>query len=118
MIDQLIETISDTHILAEQYDGDLNEVFAIQSDIAQKVAEHLKVNLSALEKKAINQKPTGDVLAYESYIRAKDAVESYVARDDQRRSLLEAIDLLTDATGRAPGFALAYCYCALAPPPI
>src|SRR5207237_9156757 len=65
-------------------------------------------------KKAINQKPTGDVLAYESYIRAKDAVESYVDRDDQRRSLIEAIDLLNDATGRDPGFALAYCYCARA----
>jgi serine/threonine protein kinase/tetratricopeptide (TPR) repeat protein len=111
---QLIDTRSDTHIWAEQYDGDLNEVFAIQSDIAQKVAEHLKVNLSVLEKKAINQKPTGDVLAYESYIKAKDAVESYVDRDDQRRSLIEAIDLLNDATGRDPGFALAYCYCARA----
>jgi len=111
---QLIDTRSDTHVWAEQYDGDLNEVFAIQSDIAQKVAEHLKVNLSVLEKKAINQKPTGDVLAYESYIRAKDAVESYVDRDDQRRSLIEAIDLLNDATGRDPGFALAYCYCARA----
>ena len=100
---QLIDTRSDTHVWAEQYDGDLNEVFAIQSDIAQKVAEHLKVNLSVLEKKAINQKPTEDVLAYESYIRAKDAVESYVDRDDQRRSLIEAIDLLNDATGRDPG---------------
>jgi serine/threonine protein kinase/tetratricopeptide (TPR) repeat protein len=111
---QLIDTRNDTHVWAEQYDGDLNEVFAIQSDIAQKVAEHLKVNLSVLEKKAINQKPTGDVLAYESYIRGKDAVESYVDRDDQRRSLIEAIDLLNDATGRDPGFALAYCYCARA----
>ncbi len=111
---QLIDTRSNAHVWAEQYDGDLNEVFAIQSEIAQKVAEHLQANLSVLEKKAINQKPTGDVLAYESYIRAKDAVESYVDRDDQRRSLIEAIDLLNDATGRDPGFALAYCYCARA----
>src|SRR5207245_9985649 len=78
------------------------------------IADHLKVKPSVLEKKAINQKTTGDVLAYESYIRAKDAVESYVDRDDQRRSLIEAIDLLNDATGRDPGFALAYCYCARA----
>jgi TolB-like protein/predicted Zn-dependent protease len=111
---QLIDARSNAHVWAEQYDGDLNEVFAIQSEIAQKVAEHLQANLSVLEKKAINQKPTGDVLAYESYIRAKDAVESYVDRDDQRRSLIEAIDLLNDATGRDPGFALAYCYCARA----
>ncbi len=111
---QLIDTRSNAHVWAEQYDGDLNEVFAIQSEIAQKVAEHLQANLSVLEKKAINQKPTGDVLAYESYIKAKDAVESYADRDDQRRSLIEAIDLLSDATGRDPGFALAYCYCARA----
>jgi serine/threonine protein kinase len=82
---QLIDTRSNIHVWAEQYHGDLNEVFAIQSEIAEKVAEHLKVNLSVLEKKEINQKPTGDVLAYESYIRAKDAVESYADRDDQRR---------------------------------
>jgi serine/threonine-protein kinase len=111
---QLIDARSNAHVWAEQYDGDLNEVFAIQSEIAQKVAEHLQANLSVLEKKAINQKPTGDVLAYESYIKAKDAVESYADRDDQRRSLIEAIDLLSDATGRDPGFALAYCYCARA----
>jgi tetratricopeptide (TPR) repeat protein len=110
----LIDARSNAHVWAEQYDGDLNEVFAIQSEIAQKVAEHLQANLSVLEKKAINQKPTGDVLAYESYIKAKDAVESYADRDDQRRSLIEAIDLLSDATGRDPGFALAYCYCARA----
>ena len=111
---QLIDTRSNAHVWAEQYDGDLNELFAIQSEIAQKVAEHLQANLSVLEKKAINQKPTGDVLAYESYIKAKDAVESYADRDDQRRSLIEAIDLLSDATGRDPAFALAYCYCARA----
>jgi serine/threonine protein kinase len=100
---QLIDTRSNIHVWAEQYDGDLNEVFAIQSEIAERVAEHLKVNVSVLEKKAIYQKPTGDVLAYESYIRAKDAVESYADRDDQRRSLIEAIDLLNDATRRDPG---------------
>jgi TolB-like protein/predicted Ser/Thr protein kinase len=111
---QLIDTRSNAHVWAEQYDGDLNEVFAIQSEIAQKVAEHLQANLSVVEKKAINQKPTGDVLAYESYIKAKDAVESYADRDDQRRSLIEAVDLLNDATGRDPAFALAYCYCARA----
>src|SRR5436189_5788405 len=90
------------------------EYLPLRGKSVKKVLSNLKSNFPFLKKKAINQKPTGDVLAYESYIRAKDAVESYVDRDDQRRSLIEAIDLLNDATGRDPGFALAYCYCARA----
>jgi TolB-like protein/predicted Ser/Thr protein kinase/predicted Zn-dependent protease len=111
---QLIDARTDTHVWAEDYDCNLDDVFAVQSEIARKVADYLHANLSVLEKKAINQKSTDDVLAYESYIRAKDAVESYADRDDQRRSLIEAIDLLNHATERDPGFALAYCYCARA----
>ncbi len=42
---QLIETRTDTHVWAEQYDRDLNDLFAIQSEIAQKVAQRLKLKL-------------------------------------------------------------------------
>src|SRR5262249_1471480 len=62
---QLIDTRTDTHIWAEQYDRDLNDVFAIQSEIAQKVAEQLHANVSAAEKLAIERKPTGDLIAFE-----------------------------------------------------
>ena len=44
---QLIETRTDTHVWAEQYDRDLNDLFAIQSEIAQKVAEQLHAKISA-----------------------------------------------------------------------
>ena len=50
---QLIDTRTDTHVWAEQYDRDLNDMFAIQSEIAQKVADQLHAKISAPEKLAI-----------------------------------------------------------------
>ena len=111
---QLIDTRTDTHAARPRTTIAIWMTSSQFRSIARKVADYLHANLSVLERKAINQKPTEDVLAYESYIRAKDAVESYADRDDQRRSLIEAIDLLDDATRRDPGFALAYCYSARA----
>src|SRR5438477_1446537 len=52
---QLIDTRSDTHVWAEEYDRDLNDVFAIQTDITQKVAEQLHAKVSSAEKSAIEQ---------------------------------------------------------------
>ena len=67
---QLIDTRTDTHVWAEQYDRDLNDLFAVQSEIAQKVAEHLHAKLSASEKASIEERPTQDLVAYEFYARA------------------------------------------------
>src|SRR5947209_15678883 len=67
---QLIDTRTDTHIWAEEYDRNLNDLFAIQSDIAQKVAQHLHAKLSASEKAAVEERPTQDLVAYDFYVRA------------------------------------------------
>src|SRR5436190_6432262 len=67
---QLIETRTDTHVWAEEYDRDLNDLFAIQAEIAQKVAERLHAKLSASEKASIEERPTQDLVAYDFYIRA------------------------------------------------
>ena len=69
---QLIDTHTDTHIWAEQYDRDLNDMFAIQSEIAQKVAQQLHAKISAAEKLAIERRPTGDLVAFDLYSRAKN----------------------------------------------
>ena len=50
---QLIDTRTDTHVWAEQYDRDLDDLFAIQSEIAQKVAERLNAKITPAEKLAI-----------------------------------------------------------------
>src|SRR6201984_2571939 len=67
---QLIDTRTDTHVWVEQYDRDLNDLFAIQSEIAQKVAGQLHAKISPEEKLAIERKPTGDLIAFELYSRA------------------------------------------------
>src|SRR5881296_1266447 len=69
---QLIDTRTDTHIWAEQYDRDLNDLFAIQSEIAQKVAQRLHAKISPAEKAAIERRPTGDLVAFDLYSRAND----------------------------------------------
>ena len=69
---QLIDTRTDTHVWAEQYDRDLNDLFAIQSEIAQRVAERLNAKITAAEKLAIEDKPTTDLMAFELYSRASD----------------------------------------------
>jgi TolB-like protein/class 3 adenylate cyclase/Tfp pilus assembly protein PilF/predicted Ser/Thr protein kinase len=105
---QLIDARTDTHLWAEQYDRDLNEVFSIQSDIARKVAEQLNAKITAAETAAIEQKPTGDLVAFELYSRANDIWASPLADFPQ------VIDLLNQAVARDPSFFDAYCYLARA----
>src|SRR5438445_7247416 len=58
---QLIDARNDMHVWAEKYDRDLADVFAIQSEIAQKIADQLQARLSPKEKAAIEKQPTKDL---------------------------------------------------------
>src|SRR5467141_4822681 len=71
---QLIDTRSDMHVWAEQYDRDLDDLFSIQSEIAQKVAERLNAKVTSAERLAIEEKPTTDLVAFELYSRANDII--------------------------------------------
>src|SRR5436190_18459073 len=102
---QLIDTRSDTHVWAEQYDRDLNDLFAIQSEIAQKVAERLSARITAAERMAIEEKPTKDLVAFEFYSRAKSGWGITWGKED----MLQIIDLLNQAVARDPSFLQAYC---------
>jgi serine/threonine-protein kinase len=104
---QLIDTRTDTHVWAEEYDRDLGEMFAIQSEIAQKVADQLHAQMSASEKVAIEGRPTADLTAFDLYTRAKNIV--LVMSDRTTAELLEAVDLLNQAVARDPSFFDAYC---------
>src|SRR5213078_5179080 len=68
---QLIDARTDAHLWAENYHRPLDDVFAIQSEIAKAVADQLQAKLAPAEKAAIEQKPTDDLGAYDRYIRAK-----------------------------------------------
>jgi serine/threonine protein kinase len=109
---QLIDTRTDTHVWAEQYDRDLSEMFAIQSEIAQQVAEQLHAKISASEKLAIENKPTANLTAFDLYTRAKNLL--LVVGDRTEAELLQAMDLLNQAVGRDPSFFDAYCELAYA----
>src|ERR1041385_4170173 len=67
---QLIDARTDAHMWADRYDRPLDDVFAIQSEIAQMIADQLKARLSSTEKAAIAQKPTTDLTAYDFYVHA------------------------------------------------
>src|SRR6266511_2221592 len=107
---QLIDTRTDTHVWAEEYDRDLSDMFAIQSEIAKTVADQLQAKLSPREKAAIKQTPTADVAAFDLYSRAKTLIFS--TRGSSTQNLLQAVDLLNQAVARDPSFFQAYCWLA------
>jgi TolB-like protein/tRNA A-37 threonylcarbamoyl transferase component Bud32/Tfp pilus assembly protein PilF len=107
---QLIDTRTDTHIWAEQYDRDLNDLFAIQSETAQKVAQRLRAKITAAEKLAIERRPTGDLVAFDLYSQASHMLPG----GDGTVKFGQAIDLLNQAVARDPSFFGAYCQLAWA----
>jgi TolB-like protein len=110
---QLIDARNDTHVWAEKYDRDLADVFSIQSEIAQKIADQLQAKLSPTEKSAMNEQPTSDLVAYDLYLRAKELLYD-VNPSRARVDLFKAVQLLDQAVARDPAFLLAYCQLAYA----
>jgi TolB-like protein len=104
---QLIDARTDTHVWVEQYDRDLNDLFAIQSEIAQKIAHQLHAKITPVEKLAIESKPTGDLVAFELYSRAIGLTPTF--RGGTGASGPQRIDLLNEAVARDPSFFDAYC---------
>src|SRR5437764_1648199 len=105
---QLIDARADTHVWAEIYDRPLDDVFAIQSEIAKAVADQLQAKLSPREKAVIEQPPTANIAAYDVYVRAK-ALLAVSADARQGGNLYEAARLLEQAVASDPTFLLAYC---------
>jgi serine/threonine protein kinase/tetratricopeptide (TPR) repeat protein len=68
---RLVETKTTRSVWAERYDRQMEDVFAIQDEIAQNIAKALKVMLSEQEKRAIEKAPTTDVQAYDYYLRGR-----------------------------------------------
>src|SRR5437764_2526558 len=108
---QLIDTRSDTHVWAEEYNRDLADVFAIQTEIAQKVANELHAKISAREKVAMEERPTRDLVAYDLYLRAAALIDQLAYAPEQQRwkDYFQAVELLNQAIARDPAFPLAYC---------
>ncbi|HZA38903.1 MAG TPA: tetratricopeptide repeat protein [Candidatus Baltobacteraceae bacterium] len=111
---QLIDARSDAHQWAENYDRDLADVFAIQSEIAKAIADQLQAKLSPNEKKAIEQPPTTDLAAFDLYSRAKTILLTTGFSATNPQEVRQAIELLDQVVKRDPSFFDAYCQLAYA----
>jgi serine/threonine-protein kinase len=111
---QLIDARTDRQVWAERYDRDLADVFAIESEVAEKIVAQLKAQISPVEKAALGQKPTTDLAAYDLYTHAKTLITTSGFSTPQLESLSEAVRLLNAAIELDPNFALAYYQLALA----
>jgi adenylate cyclase len=95
---QLIDANTDRHLWAERYDRNTSEVFAIQSEVAQRIASELNAKLTSDEGKRIGQKATENMEAYEEYLQARQT----------RMSPHEAEKLFLSALRKDSTFALAW----------
>ena len=112
---RLVNARTGTHIWAGEYDRDLNEVFAIEAEVAQSVASQLGAKLSAYETTAMQERPTKDLVAYDLYVHAAPLIEESLYYGlSSETNLFKAVELLNQAIARDPTFLLAYCQLARA----
>jgi len=105
---QLIDTLTDSHLWADSYDRELKDIFAVERDVAEKVAGALKATLMPEEAARVASVPTQNAEAYDLYLRAL----AFSNRANDQYALTpvvmpQAIDLLQKAIARDPKFALA-----------
>ncbi|MEE4172932.1 MAG: tetratricopeptide repeat protein [Xanthomonadales bacterium] len=96
---QLIDVSTDTHLWSETYDRELEDIFAIQDEIAGHIVKALKLTLDL----DTPQPPTSDLEAYTLFLQGRELL-----RQRDAKGLLQAADLLEEATGRDPEFADAW----------
>ena len=108
---QLIDARTDNHRWAEHYDRPLDNVFTIQSEIAQAIAGQLQAVISPQEHVAMTEAPTHDEAAYQLYLRAIARWNDYDRTEaDYRVAYKDTLDLLRQATARDPRFARAFVF--------
>jgi TolB-like protein/Flp pilus assembly protein TadD len=101
---QLIRVANDEHLWAESYNRKLDDVFAVEGEVASAIADQLNAKLSGTEQKAVTDKPTQNAAAYDAYLRGL-AIEhtqyGYEFYQKAARSYVEAVQL-------DPNFAVAW----------
>src|SRR2546422_4248843 len=100
---QLIEVRSDKHLWSQSYDREIQDIFAIQSDIAENVAGALKLQLLAEDRDQIGRKATEDMEAYTMYLKGR-----FYWNERNPESTKKAVQYFEKAIARDSGFTLAY----------
>ena len=103
---QLIDANTDEHLWANDYDRDVTDVFAIQSDLAEKIVEALQARLSPVEKSQMTRKPTENGEAYLAFVQAHDLSCAFEDFD----KLKQGEQLYERAIELDPNFALALAW--------
>ncbi len=103
IVAQLVDAETDEHLWAETYDREMKDIFSIQSDVAEKIADALRAELSASEKGRIAREPTANTQAYEYYLKGREYYYRYRKHDN-----LTAIALFRRALDLDPDYALAW----------
>jgi non-specific serine/threonine protein kinase len=100
---QLIDATNEFPLWSERYDREMEDVFAVQDEIAQKIAEALRIKLSPQEQEALAKRPTENLQAYDLYLRGRN-----YARRVGRQDLQVALQMYENAVALDPNFALAH----------
>lgn len=100
---QLIQASDGNHLWSDTYDREMQDIFAVRSEVAEKVANVLKVRLLGEEKKQIDKKPTENLEAYNLYRQGR-----YYSDKLSEESMQKAIPFFQQAIEKDPRFALAY----------
>jgi TolB-like protein/Tfp pilus assembly protein PilF len=100
---QLINALSDSHLWAETYDRQLTDIFGVESEVAEKIADSLRATLTGSEQHAITARPTENAEAHDFYLRGrffwnKRSVDGFKA----------ALDYFEQAVRADPNYAVAY----------
>jgi serine/threonine protein kinase/Tfp pilus assembly protein PilF len=103
IVAQLIDAQSEGHLWADTYDKEMTQIFAIQSDVAQRIASALQARLSPSERGRIEKKQTENTEAYQLYLKGRFHWNKRMV-DDVRM----AVDYFTQAIEKDSSFALAY----------
>jgi adenylate cyclase len=108
---QLVDGLTNDSIWAERYDRDLNDIFSLQDEISQAIVKALKLKLLPEEKKAIEQRGTENVEAYNLYLMARQNYTTGIEQDARRAEA--SVRLCRRAVEIDPGYALAWALMAL-----
>jgi TolB-like protein/Flp pilus assembly protein TadD len=103
IVAELVDPASDEHLWAEIYDRELDDIFAIQTDVALKIVAALRAELTPDERARIGHRPTSDLQAYELFLQGRNAIFQF-----RKDSMEQAITLFERAIARDGRFALAY----------